>query len=82
MTSSPIDPASWVVIAPGPAQFFQINFGLVALGPPDPTLGFTLAENGTPLNFQSVPEPATLALVGSGLAALAGLRKRRKKSHN
>lgn len=83
-TASPIDPASWVVIPPGPgdrgAATFQINFRLTPPGPADPTLTFALAQDGTPLAFSPVPAPATLALVGAGLAALGvrGWRRRRR----
>jgi uncharacterized membrane protein len=47
------------------------------LGSGGPTTSFTLIPIGVPV---PVPEPASLILFGSGLAALAGLASRRRRS--
>jgi len=75
---------SWVADKPASnnkVQYFEVKLTQVFItstGPADPTLGFTLSENGTPLSFAPVPEPPGALLLASGLAALAGIGWRRK----
>src|SRR5260370_38779471 len=64
-------------------QFLKVTLTEVLIsstGPADPTLGFTLSENGTPLSFTPVPEPSSLLFLASGLATLPGIAWRRKRA--
>ena len=64
-------------------QFLKVTLTEVLIsstGPADPTLGFTLSENGVPLSFTPVPEPSSLLFLASGLATLAGIGWRRKRA--
>lgn len=70
-------------------KFHCLNVGFstldLAVTPGDLTEGFILAATGdfadwdyTPANITQTPEPATLFLVGTGLAGLAAIRRRKK----
>jgi hypothetical protein len=78
---------SWIADKPASkdkVQYFEVKLTdvlITSTGPADPTLGFTLSENGTALSFAPVPEPSSLLLLASGLAALAGTGWRRKREH-
>ena len=64
-------------------QYLKVTFTQVfisSVGATDPTLGFTLSENGVPLSFTPVPEPSSLLFLASGLATLAGIGWRRKRA--
>jgi hypothetical protein len=65
VTSSPINPASWVIQGPGPQQnSFEINFSTIAAS--DSALGFTLSENTTPLSFSALIGPNIKTAIGPG----------------
>jgi hypothetical protein len=76
----------WVADKPASkdkVQFLEVKVEtatITSFAATDPTLGFTLSENGTPLSFTPVPEPCSLLFLASGLAALAGIRRRQKRA--
>ena len=78
---SSIDPTSWAMTDAGSPDLPAVQFNFDFVGSTlvaDPTLSFAVTENGNPLSF-TVPEPATIALFGIGLAGL-GFSRRRKRA--
>lgn len=74
------DPASWVLLNPQPLPPKDFTGFAATFDPPFlSSLTFSLTENGVPLRFREVPEPAVLLLLASGLGALVGCVRRREK---
>ena len=70
-----IDSSEWALFTSG-------NFTVVdAFSGSDAVTGATFNKRFT-LTTEAVPEPATLGLMGFGLAAAAALRRRRQRSQN
>jgi hypothetical protein len=79
--SAPMDTSSWVLQPPGPPNLpaVQFNFSFQQLA--DPTLSFSVYENGQQLNFSPVdpvPEPQTYAMLLAGLGLIGFTVHRRK----
>lgn len=78
------DPGSFVELNPQPLPPFPAPgfgfeiFTFTAGG--DPTLSFSVTSNGTTFEFSPAPEPSSLLLLGSGLAALAGMLRRKLRA--
>ena len=70
-----LDPASWVIRPPGPPNLPAVQFDFMAASAP--VLSFSVTQNGAPLSFATVPAPPALLLLGSGLAGLLGMARRK-----
>lgn len=78
------DPGSFVSLNPQPlppfpAPGFGFQMFTFTAGAGDPTLSFTVSSDGTGFGFSPTPapEPSSLLLLGSGLAGLCGLLRRK-----
>jgi hypothetical protein len=81
------DRSSWVGFNPQPeppgfpagAGLIGFDFDFISMS--EATLRLQVVDNmRNPISFTVVPEPSTLLLLGSGLAGLAGLRRKFKGS--
>lgn len=72
ITGGAIDPASWVIVQPGPPTLpaVQLEFSFLESAV-NPALSFQVMENGEPLDF-AVPEPAMIWLLALGLSGALG----------
>ena len=77
--STPLDPLSWVMNAPPDRDLPAVVFNFSFQAPADPTLSFTVFENGQQLIFAPVPEPETYAMMLAGLGLLGFIGRRRKQ---
>jgi hypothetical protein len=78
--ASPLDPLSWGMSVPGPPDLPAVQFNFSFQAPGDPTLSFSVFENGQQLEFSAaVPEPETYAMLLAGLGLLVFAARRGKK---
>jgi hypothetical protein len=79
--SGPGGVVDWVSFVPQPdppGVWFAKAVTFAGVG--DPTMSFSMSEDGTSLRFVAAPELSTWALIGLGFAALGALRYRRAKA--